>query len=219
MIAAAKTVEFVFPRLGVHQDCAITEQPKGTTPYALNVRGYDVVSGRDVGCHRPAIHDIFGNWGNDTHSIDALASGYIQGAGEAVAMLQNERVHVSTMGSYATFSTLANPGSNNSYTAGSTISIEQAFGYFWLVDGEQALRRIDAYGGAGVTYPTATAGTLPTGSTILALYRGRLLHSGIDSDPYNIYASRSGDVLDYDYAALDAAGAFALNSTVQAGLM
>lgn len=130
--------------------------------------------------------------------------------GEDICYLQNGLIFTGDMNSG--FTALGGPG----YTTGVQVDMVAAYGYFWLVDGTLALRKVDA-GGATVTTPGPTAGTIPTLARILALYRGRLFHAGFVSDPFNYFASRSGDVLDYDYSALDQAGAFAGNDTLQAG--
>lgn len=109
-------------------------------------------------------------------------------------------------------------GSGNAYITGSEISICPGFGFFWLVDGQMALRRIDAASNV-ITEPSATEGTLPTGARLLALYRGRLFHSRFTDDSFNYIASRSGDLLDYDAGALDPDGSFAGNDTQYAGLI
>ena len=104
------------------------------------------------------------------------------------------------------------------YTPGLIPSICFAGGYFWVIDGVCALRRINATDGT-ITEPAATAGTIPTGATMLWLYRGRLFHGKFIDDPYNYYASKSGDFLDYDASNITQVGAFAGNDTQQAGLL
>lgn len=72
-----------------------------------------------------------------------------------------------------------------------------------------------------------TGGTLPQGSTdttlacrIMALYRGRIVMSGLQEEPQNWFMSKSGDPFDWDYspATTSAIQAVAGNNT-EAGLM
>lgn len=219
--APIKQVEFEFPYLGVHEDCAISEQPRDTTPYALNVRGYDLSSRRDVGCQRIGTAVVAHAVQNSTTSIDAIASGFFPAYGntEQICYLQNKHAYVGDIALGQTL--ITESGTASSYTNGSNstydVDVCCAYGAFWVADGVWPIRKI--LPSNPLSFPAATAGSLPAAATILALYRGRLFHSGIYADPYNYFASRSGDPLDYDYAALDQAGAFAGNNTAQAGLI
>lgn len=60
-----------------------------------------------------------------------------------------------------------------------------------------------------------TAGAFPTGSRLIALWRSRIVLSGVSSDPHNWFMSRQGNVLDFDYgaASTDAQRAVAGNNT------
>lgn len=51
---------------------------------------------------------------------------------------------------------------------------------------------------------TATAGTVPVGCSIIAMYRGALYLAGDPTDPNEWYKSRNGDPYDFDFTATDA---------------
>src|SRR3954462_5473733 len=140
--AQLKRVEFPFPFRGVHEVSALSEQPPGTTPYARNVRGYDVRSECEVGCQRTGIAKLATATQYATTSIDALATGFFSNYGnvEEVIYLQSGRAYVGTvLGGQAVIS----QGTNSTYTVGTNSkSITAGFGAFWLVDGVLPLRRI-----------------------------------------------------------------------------
>ncbi len=141
--------------------------------------------------------------------------------GEQVCIAQGGQVSTGTVDGGFTLcdaSGLAR-GDGKAYTVGNPLSIVAAGGYFWLVDGDTALRRIDPVN-LIVEEPTpTTTAPIPEGATLLALFRDRLWHGGFAVDPFNFIASRSGDYLDYDEGSDDPDGAFAGNSAIQAGLV
>lgn len=107
----------------------------------------------------------------------------------------------------------------DAYHVGNELSIIQAGRYFWIVDGENPLRRVNIDTEVLDEPGPTTAAPIPTTTRLLALYRGRLFHGRFAADPYNYYASKSGDFLDYDAADITQNGAFAGNNTQQAGLL
>lgn len=62
-----------------------------------------------------------------------------------------------------------------------------------------------------LTYLTATTGEVPTDCRIVATWQGAVWFAGAPDSPHILYASRTGDITDYDYSALpeDEGGAFA----------
>lgn len=62
-----------------------------------------------------------------------------------------------------------------------------------------------------ITYLTATAGTVPVDCRIVVTWQGAVWFAGAPDAPHILYASRTGDITDYDYFALpeDEGGAFA----------
>lgn len=78
------------------------------------------------------------------------------------------------------------------------IMMQSAYARTFMVDG----LRSKQYNLADNTVSTwtATAGTLPAGGRLLALYRGRMVVSGVVTDPYNWFMSKLGDPFNWDYA-------------------
>lgn len=105
------------------------------------------------------------------------------------------------------------------YGMGNELSIVQAGRYWWIVDGVNALRRVNIDTAVLDEPGPTTAAAIPTNARLLALYRGRLFHARIGTDPYNYYASFSGDFLNYDASDDTQDGSFAGNNTQQAGLL
>ena len=75
----------------------------------------------------------------------------------------------------------------------------QAFSQLFYVDGTNA-KYYDLATDTVATWTASSAGTLPSGARLIARYRGRLVLSGIVSDPSNWFMSKVGDPFDWDYA-------------------
>jgi sugar lactone lactonase YvrE len=79
---------------------------------------------------------------------------------------------------------------------------QEFFGSVYFVDGTNYVVH-NAAGDTTLTW-TATAGTLPVNSTatarLIALYRGRLVLSGVVGDDHNWFMSAAGNALDFDYS-------------------
>jgi hypothetical protein len=84
---------------------------------------------------------------------------------------------------------------------------QAAYGKIYLVDGVAAHYKVYNPTTQSTTTWTPTApGVLPKGAidltlgaTIIKLYRGRIVLSGVQDDPQNWFMSRAGDPLDWDY--------------------
>jgi hypothetical protein len=74
-----KLIPLPFPFKGIHEDSELTEQPEGTTPDAVNVRGYDYIANRDRGAQRPGL-DKYVPARQDTVPIDGMCVGTIDGS-------------------------------------------------------------------------------------------------------------------------------------------
>lgn len=84
----------------------------------------------------------------------------------------------------------------------------------YIVDGTNFVD-VDIVAGTVVAMTTATspplptgAGTLPAGCTLACGWRGRLILSGAQSNPQNVYASRVSNPYDWNYAATDPSAAW-----------
>lgn len=80
------------------------------------------------------------------------------------------------------------------------IEMQQAYSNVFMVDGVRSKyysRTLDTI----LEWSTAvTGGTLPSGARLIALYRGRVVLSGLVSDPSNWFMSKSGDPFDWNYS-------------------
>jgi hypothetical protein len=214
-----KTIDFEFPFGGIFENAGYSEQPEGTSPSACNVRGYDISLRRKIGCQRQGTTKI-PNFTSSTYPIDLLISAFIGGSTlENVCYLTNGKVYTGNIANgTASFTEATFIGASVNYNA-TQVSIAGAYDYFWMVNGTcDSFKRIDPITHA-ITIPSASSGSIPSSATIIALYHGRLFHAGFPADPFNYWASRVGDPLDYYVGSTDVGGAFSGNDTPQAGLL
>ncbi len=113
--------------------------------------------------------------------------------------------------------TLATDGENVVSTTG-RVGLQSAFAKVYACDGVNANYSVWTASTNTVATWTPSGGTLPvsgtTGARYIALYRGRIVLSGLITDPHNWFMSAAGDPLDWDYGAtVTAIMAVAGNST------
>lgn len=78
--------------------------------------------------------------------------------------------------------------------------LQDAYGKVYIVDGQgPKVYDPDSDEVQGWT-ATSGKGTVPQNARLIALYRGRIVLSGIDSEPYNWFMSKLGDPNDWDYS-------------------
>jgi hypothetical protein len=86
-----------------------------------------------------------------------------------------------------------------------------------LIDGKADVQVLDL---PTRTVSTLTAtggkGAVPQRCSVVAVWRDRLLLANAPGDEQNIFASRSGDILDWQYGLADAQSAWSLNATSNA---
>jgi hypothetical protein len=93
------------------------------------------------------------------------------------------------------------------------VRAQTAFGKVYLVDGVVAHYKVyDPTTRTTIPWIPTAPGLLPTGvsdpslgATIIKLYRGRVVLSGITDDPQNWFMSKAGDPLDFIYGATPSA--------------
>lgn len=98
------------------------------------------------------------------------------------------------------------------------VGAQSAFAKTYFCDGVNANYSLWTASNNTVTAWTPTGGTLPVsgadGARYIALYRGRIVLSGLIDDPHNWFMSAAGDPLDWDYGAtVSATMAVAGNNT------
>jgi|GEM_PF-3198197 len=101
---------------------------------------------------------------------------------------------------------LSNSGSGALIATGTVRGVE-AFQKFFFCDSTASGYKYLNYANNTVTTWTPTAGALPVGTAdtaigcrIMALYRGRVVMSGLLEEPHNWFMSKSGDPFDWDYS-------------------
>ena len=71
-----KVLPLPFPMGGVIESSSEADQPEGTSPAALNVRGYDIANRRERGCQRVGLGKFVAD--NQTgEQIDAICPGWM----------------------------------------------------------------------------------------------------------------------------------------------
>ena len=202
-----------FPIAGVvrrmaHQDRG--EQKPYPTPWAVNVRAEDPISGRLRGGSRPGLTKFVADAvGTSIGGIVALDQVTAAGTAPQLAMIVDETLGVHEGGA------VSFPAAVMLTQAGDEM-LTQAEDEMLLgtgavpASGFLAVRneRVYAITPAGVvsinaatgeaSVLEATKGTVPTGCTFGCVYRDRLFLAGEDNA---IYAPRQGDVTDWDYGA------------------
>lgn len=86
-------------------------------------------------------------------------------------------------------------------------SMAYSGGFAYIVDGASIVK-VDLKNRAVNAY-TATAGSAPSGCTVAAVWRDRLILAAPVTSPQNFYCSRVGVATDWDYSQTDPAAAFA----------
>lgn len=116
---------------------------------------------------------------------------------------------------------LATNGENVVATTG-RIGMQSAYGKIYFCDGLNANYRVWTASNNTVTAWTPDDGTLPTSGTdgcrYIALYRGRIVLSGLVSDPHNWFMTEAGDPLDIDYGGTPSAILPVAGNNTNAGL-
>jgi len=202
----------------------------GTTPRAINVYGYDPRTGRRrlssrcgtskycsaaVNATR-AIQDINHvvgvTEGTVTRELNGPDAGTLRIQENGIfRILENtsantgERIvtllSVSGGSIYritTTTATLATNGGGALLANAYTIFSQPCLLDMYYCDGQNY--RVYDVSSAAVTTWSATAGTMPTGATLIALWNGRIVLSGCKDDPQNWFMSAVDDPRDWDYS-------------------
>lgn len=74
----------------------------------------------------------------------------------------------------------------------------EAYGKVFFVDG-LVNKYYDKFSNTILDW-AATEGSLPVGATLIALFRGRIVLSGVATDAHNYFMSKVGDPFNYDYS-------------------
>jgi len=196
-----------WPNLGLVESTGFETQPRNSTAECQNVRAWEPSTGRSRGGQRAGLSKY----------VDArTADGKVQDIGQVVARAtpanQNE-VGARTVYTYAitngtvarvtssTFTTATNGSGALSSTVPAIFSA-QLFGVVYFADGAST-KQWTASTNTVATW-SASAGSLPIDSSneprLIETWRGRIVCSGISTDPHNWYMSKVGDARDWNYA-------------------
>lgn len=201
-----------FPMKGIHVVGMKNEQPEGTCYDALNVRPFDTIEGRARGGSRPGLTKYCSNTAGafrvqDLNYVTALST-------TLVPTSLSRRTITPVMvadGVIKTFS--ATTVSNATVTGNSALGNATQSPFAFSTELFQRLYYADgrAYKIFVPTNTTAidwvpTAGLLPGDQAnsivcrLIETWRGRIVLSGLATDPHNWFMSKLGDPLDWDYA-------------------
>ena len=196
-----------WPSGGLIESTAYESQPRESTVDCQNVRAYEPSTGRSRGGQRAGLVK---------HADARTADGKVQTLGQVVARTtpsdQNEvgaRSVVSyavTNGTVAKFTSSAfTTATNGSSALSSSVPVifsSQLFGVVYFADGTNE-KKWTASTNTVATW-SASAGSLPTqGSNkprLIETWRGRIVCSGISTDPHNWFMSKVGDADDWNYS-------------------
>lgn len=204
-MAKSPYTEIGWPIGGVSLHSGYTHQDPGTCIDALNVRGYDPTTNALRGAQRA---------GHSKYLDGQIGSSYVQCVDHIVTASAIAGASVRTIKAVA-----VSGGNVRTFTRGGTVNVP--------TNGTGALHATNPYIGStvllnklyfadGSTFKyydpatdtvsalVASAGSLPTDAgnypRIVVTWRGRLVFSGISSDPQNWFMSRQFDATDWDYA-------------------
>lgn len=212
MPRTAKHATFLFPFGGINEGTSKYNQPPNTAYFVQNVRAFDYDTGRMRGGKRPGLAKVSTTQINGSNRIQDISHVVYASTGSSssttVAVRAINAVAVAG-GTVKTFDHVA--GTVSAVTGGtgalsSTVPIIFSvpfFGKIYFVDGTNY--KVYTPGTTTIaTWTSSNGGTLPTdgGNTarLIEVWRGRVVLSGVKSDPQNWFMSEVNDALDYNYA-------------------
>jgi hypothetical protein len=203
-------IKMPFPPRGIDVNNQKIAQPPGTAIDLQNVRVTDRIETRARGGQRQGLLKYTAN--------AAVANTRIQDIGYTVFVnntapvpgsvnVRNTVLTAVCNGNVYTFNTagftLATGGSAALTNTAPVIFSSDLYGITYFADGVNE-KKFTATNSTVNTW-TPTAGTLPSGGTgiksrLITAWRGRIVLSGLRTDPHNWFMSKLGDPLNWDYA-------------------
>ena len=196
-----------WPVKGIIESTGYENQPRGSTVECQNVRAYDPGTGRSRGGQRAGV----------VKYVNArTADGKVQDIGQVVSRdtpSSQAEVGARTVVTYAvTNGTVAKVTSSGFTTASSgsgalsssvpVVFGAELFGVVYFADGAST-KKWTASTNAVSTW-TPSAGSLPVDGgnepRLIETWRGRIVQSGVSTDPHNWYMSKVGDATNWNYA-------------------
>lgn len=225
---ADQTTDLHFPKAGIDRSQSFARQPNRpvangeyarTTPVATNVRGFEPKSNRTRGGARCGVRKYLPTRVAGTeYVVQHLNVLVTVNQGAAVQASQSGRV-VSLVAVSAGNVYRINPG-DTAWTAAvnatsplatpplniTGLIYSAANGQkLWFADGvnwvyyNPATNTVHSWVASAGTLPTDSDGNVPT---LIENWRGRIIVSGLDKDPQNIFLSAVGDPTNWDYFPL-----------------
>lgn len=229
-----------FPKAGLDRAVAYGKQPARRLPsgkyartaaIAKNVRAWEPATGRCRGGSRPGLSKfvsaaVVADW-LIQHLTTTTGVGYsAPGGGVAQSSLSGRlvtlvavsqgNVYVADVGDTAWTTPTNNTGSTPPLNITGIVRSAANNQKLYFADGvnaryySPATNTVENWTATAGTFPVDSAGNLPR---LIAPWRDRIIQSGLIEDPQNIFATKSGDATNFDYAPLSpsAKDAWALN--------
>ena len=212
-----RDVTIPFPTKGLIKRFGYSHQPPNSTPYSLNVYPYEWETGRERGGVRPGIGTA--TTGPTDPSFWCEATWRVNGGGSLRG--------VAVSGTDGTYFYIGSGWSKPISTAsGSTFTTCTVYDD-WLIQGDLGSTigstKIQCYNlyesatgnltdAQAACFPTALgltkAGTAPTNCGIVQRWNDRLMVAGSLENPHRLFASKMGNILDWDYTNVALSGAW-----------
>jgi len=196
-----------WPVKGLVESTGYETQPDGTTVDCQNVRAYDPGTGRSRGGQRAGL---------TKYASARTADGKVQDIGQVVARDvpgSQAEVGARTVTTYAVTNgtvakvttsgfTTASGGSSALSSSVPAVFSAELFGVVYFADGAST-KQWTASTNTVATW-SASSGSLPVDSSneprLIETWRGRIVQSGVSTDPHNWYMSAVGDARNWNYS-------------------
>lgn len=202
------TLNVPFPVKGLNLNFALSGQPPLTTANALNVRAYDCRSGRVRGAQRAGLSRYLDAQHSGTFPIQCLAQATTSAAysGASSMNVRSLRRIAVSQGNVSLFDTssftVAAGGVAALSSTAPVIHAAELFGRVYFADGASQKRWTASSNTVGSWTPSA--GSFPSNGghlpRLIAMWRSRLVLSGLFGDEHNWFMTKVGDPLDFDYS-------------------
>ena len=196
-----------WPQGGLGEATGYESQPRGTSVDVQNVRAFEPTTGRSRGGQRAGLAKYV-----NARTADGKVQDIGQVVGRDTPSDQNE-VGARTVVTYAVTNgtvakvtdsafTTATNGSGALSSSVPNIFSAELFGVVYFADGAST-KQYTASTNTVATW-SASSGSLPIDSSneprLIETWRGRIVCSGVSSDPHNWYMSAMGDARNWNYS-------------------
>lgn len=203
MARSSSEFELDIPFSGLVVAHGYEKQPKGTSPSLQNVRLFDSHTGRRRLSKRPGLVKYASTQVATTPVQNLIQYIYASDTDGTGAQVRRTTTNLAVInGDLFKFNgtsvgAITSGGGSLLSTTRHQIFSARLFGDVFFVDGTNNKKYVGSTDTAS-SWTATTAGTLPTGARLIEMWRGRIVLSGIASEPHNWYLSRLGDAYDWD---------------------